>query len=203
MRSPPPAADLGRGGYGGGPYGGPYGGPPPFGGFPPYGGPPPFGGYPPYGAPFGGPPAGFGGFGGFGAPDPYAGGYGAPGGYGASGGYGADQGGDAQLACCQCCVLCYTSAAILRKGVCGQLCVQGKEQHCSCLLVELPEGPLLLLNFLCAPTPCAGAQAGGAGMGGGGGGSSGVWQELHDDQGRPYYYNSQTQVTQWEKPADF
>ena len=43
----------------------------------------------------------------------------------------------------------------------------------------------------------------GGGMGGAPGGSSGLWQELHDDQGRPYYYNSQTQVTQWEKPADF
>ena len=43
----------------------------------------------------------------------------------------------------------------------------------------------------------------GGGAGGGGGGSSGLWQELHDDQGRPYYYNTQTMVTQWEKPADF
>lgn len=31
----------------------------------------------------------------------------------------------------------------------------------------------------------------------------GAWQELHDDQGRPYYYNAGTGVTQWEKPADF
>lgn len=28
------------------------------------------------------------------------------------------------------------------------------------------------------------------------------WQELHDQQGRPYYYNSQTGVSQWEKPAE-
>lgn len=30
-----------------------------------------------------------------------------------------------------------------------------------------------------------------------------VWQELHDPEGRPYYYNTQTGVSQWEKPADF
>eukprot|EP00192_Tetraselmis_astigmatica_P003663 CAMPEP_0117666282 /NCGR_PEP_ID=MMETSP0804-20121206/10286_1 /TAXON_ID=1074897 /ORGANISM="Tetraselmis astigmatica, Strain CCMP880" /LENGTH=549 /DNA_ID=CAMNT_0005473803 /DNA_START=107 /DNA_END=1756 /DNA_ORIENTATION=+ len=34
------------------------------------------------------------------------------------------------------------------------------------------------------------------------GAGSGVWQELHDPQGRPYYYNSQTGVSQWEKPAE-
>nr|BCL66124.1 C1, subunit of the circadian RNA-binding protein CHLAMY1 [Volvox africanus] len=28
------------------------------------------------------------------------------------------------------------------------------------------------------------------------------WQVLQDDQGRNYYYNSQTGVSQWEKPAD-
>lgn len=35
------------------------------------------------------------------------------------------------------------------------------------------------------------------------GGGSGAWQELHDDQGRAYYYNASTGVTQWERPADF
>ncbi|KAF5831863.1 hypothetical protein DUNSADRAFT_12518 [Dunaliella salina] len=29
-----------------------------------------------------------------------------------------------------------------------------------------------------------------------------VWQALQDDQGRTYYYNSQTGVSQWEKPAE-
>lgn len=33
--------------------------------------------------------------------------------------------------------------------------------------------------------------------------AGGAWQEYHDDQGRPYYYNASTGVTQWEKPADF
>ncbi len=32
--------------------------------------------------------------------------------------------------------------------------------------------------------------------------TSSVWQELQDDQGRTYYYNGQTGVSQWEKPAD-
>ncbi|KAK9861774.1 hypothetical protein WJX84_004295 [Apatococcus fuscideae] len=29
-----------------------------------------------------------------------------------------------------------------------------------------------------------------------------AWQELADDQGRTYYYNSQTGVSQWDKPAE-
>lgn len=31
-------------------------------------------------------------------------------------------------------------------------------------------------------------------------GGGGVWQELQDGEGRPYYYNTQTGVSQWEKP---
>ena len=45
-----------------------------------------------------------------------------------------------------------------------------------------------------------GAASGGASSGGGGGG--GTWQELHDGEGRPYYYNTTSGVSQWEKPAD-
>ncbi|KAL6771790.1 CRB1 [Auxenochlorella protothecoides x Auxenochlorella symbiontica] len=50
-----------------------------------------------------------------------------------------------------------------------------------------------------------GAQAGGPAAGGLPGASAGgasQWQELHDDQGRAYYYNATTGVTQWERPAD-
>lgn len=35
-----------------------------------------------------------------------------------------------------------------------------------------------------------------------GGSVSSVWQELHDNEGRPYYYNTQTGVSQWEKPQE-
>lgn len=48
----------------------------------------------------------------------------------------------------------------------------------------------------------SGAPGGGAAPGGRAGASS-AWQEYHDDQGRPYYYNSITQQTQWDRPADF
>lgn len=48
-----------------------------------------------------------------------------------------------------------------------------------------------------------GGGGGGGGARGGGGGSSGLWQELQDDQGRSYYYNTQSGVSQWEKPDDF
>jgi far upstream element-binding protein len=44
-----------------------------------------------------------------------------------------------------------------------------------------------------------GGPAGGVGAGGA---AASVWQAIPDDQGRTYYYNSQTGVSQWEKPAD-
>jgi len=60
---------------------------------------------------------------------------------------------------------------------------------------------------------------GGGGLDGGGGGGyqqqqhhqqlpphpvvSGPWQELRDNEGRAYYYNSQSGTTQWEKPREF
>jgi len=53
-----------------------------------------------------------------------------------------------------------------------------------------------------------GYQQGGYGGGGGGynqgppgGGGGGTWVEYKDDTGRPYYYNTQSGVTQWDKPA--
>ena len=46
-----------------------------------------------------------------------------------------------------------------------------------------------------------GSYGGYGGQAGGAGGGS-VWSEMHDGEGRPYYYNTQTGVSQWEKPAD-
>lgn len=53
------------------------------------------------------------------------------------------------------------------------------------------------------PYAAAYGAAGGAGGYPGAGGNPAAaagWQELHDDQGRPYYYNAARGVTQWEKP---
>jgi hypothetical protein len=32
--------------------------------------------------------------------------------------------------------------------------------------------------------------------------AAGQWIEYRDDQNRPYYYNTVTGVTQWEKPPE-
>jgi far upstream element-binding protein len=48
--------------------------------------------------------------------------------------------------------------------------------------------------------PAAGGYGGAAGGAPAGAPGGAQWQELHDDQGRPYYYNPATGVTQWEKP---
>ncbi|GBF99605.1 hypothetical protein Rsub_12069 [Raphidocelis subcapitata] len=50
----------------------------------------------------------------------------------------------------------------------------------------------------------AAAGGGGAAPGGGAAGAAGssVWQAIPDDQGRTYYYNTQTGLSQWEKPAE-
>jgi far upstream element-binding protein len=54
--------------------------------------------------------------------------------------------------------------------------------------------------LLCTQQAYGGYGAAAPAAAGGGGGS--VWQELQDEQGRTYYYNSQTGVSQWEKPPD-
>ena len=52
------------------------------------------------------------------------------------------------------------------------------------------------------------AQGGYGAYGGGQGGQSqaapttSAWTEMPDNEGRTYYYNTQTGVSQWEKPAD-
>ncbi|KAK9814912.1 hypothetical protein WJX73_001792 [Symbiochloris irregularis] len=64
--------------------------------------------------------------------------------------------------------------------------------------------------------PYGAQQSSGGGYGGYGGGGGGqgaapqqsapsggsTWQELRDGEGRSYYYNTQTGVSQWEKPAE-
>jgi pre-mRNA-processing factor 40 len=39
-------------------------------------------------------------------------------------------------------------------------------------------------------------------MSGYGGQAAAAWQEHHTPDGRAYYYNSATKVTQWTKPED-
>lgn len=51
--------------------------------------------------------------------------------------------------------------------------------------------------------PGGGEAAAGAAAAAPAAGGGGAWQEYKDDQGRAYYYNATTNVTQWEKPADF
>lgn len=156
----------------GGGYGGGGGGGPGFGGMPP-GGPGGYGGYPAYPAYGAYPAAATAGYGGYpGAM--YGGGYGGyPAGPDMYAAYGG--GGPAQY-----------GGPMGGGGGGGGYPGPGGEGHGG-------------------PGPSGGGpQAGGqpqaspAAPGGGGGG----WQEYHDEQGRAYYYNATTGVTQWEKPAD-
>lgn len=149
-------------------------------------GPPGYG--PPFGGPYGGPPGPYGAP--YGAPygSPYGAPYGAPGGYGgygapygaAAGGYGAAGYGQAG----------YGGAAAGGYGQAGYGAAAGSGYG--------GEG--------------GGSQGAAAGSGGYGGGaaaaaapasaSTSIWQAVQDDQGRTYYYNTQTGASQWEKPAD-
>jgi far upstream element-binding protein len=181
---PGPGGPRGMGGYPRGPpgYGPPggYGGPGPYGGPPPpaYGAPygAPYGSpYPPYGAPYPSPGGGYGGYGAP-APAPYSGGGGAYGGagYGQSGYGGAAGGSYGQGG--------YGAQAGGYGGAAGGSGYGG-------------DG---------ASGGAAGAAAGGYGGGAAAAApaASSVWQAMNDEQGRTYYYNSQTGVSQWEKPAE-
>lgn len=110
---------------------------------------------------------------GYGYPGAYGAGYGYPGAYGAAAGYPTS--GDPYAA--------YASGA---GGGVGQVGQQQTGQY---------------------GAVGSGATGGaGSGMGtapSGRAGTSSAWQEYHDDQGRPYYYNTVTQQTQWDRPSDF
>jgi far upstream element-binding protein len=167
----------GPGGYGGPrPYGAPYGGPAP------YAPPPAYGGYaPPYGAPYGAPYAAPAYPGYPPAASPYA-----AGGYGAAAGYGGAYGGAAG----------YPAAQPAAAGGYAQP-AGGYGTSTS---------PAAAGGYGQQQYGDAGAAAGGyaqqapASTGAPAGGS--VWQAMSDDQGRTYYYNTQTGVSQWEKPAE-
>jgi len=171
----PPDYRQGPGGGGGyGPPGGGYGG---GGGY----APPAAGGYGGYGPSpgYGGyPPPGYGGY----APPPGYGGYPPYGGGGGYGGYPPAQGGQpggsyppaGQSAPQQG---GYSQQPAYQQG--GYQ--QGGYQQASAAPASQP-----------AAAPAAAAPAA----------SSSPWQLCYDPQNRPYYYNSQTQVSQWEKPAD-
>eukprot|EP00878_Enallax_costatus_P002253 GHUV01002426.1.p1 GENE.GHUV01002426.1~~GHUV01002426.1.p1 ORF type:complete len:574 (+),score=218.02 GHUV01002426.1:84-1805(+) len=171
----PPFGGPGPRGGGGGPGG--FGGPRPYGGSP-YGGP----------APYAPPPA----YGGYAPPygAPYAAPYAAPaypgypptaapyaaGGYGAAAGYGNAYGAAAAYpGAAQPAAGGYAQPAQAAAGGYGQQ-QYGADAGAAAGGYQAPA----------AAAPVA----------------SSVWQAMSDDQGRTYYYNTQTGVSQWEKPAE-
>jgi len=148
------------------------------GGGPGYGGGPPGGGG--YGGGGGAPGGGYGGYGGY-PPQAAGGGYGVYPGAGGAGGYGG--GGYPP------------QAAMYGAGGYGgyptdPYAAAAPQQYGGTAGYPGGGGE--------AVAPSAGAAPAVSAAGGGG-----AWQEYKDDQGRAYYYNATTNVTQWEKPSDF
>ena len=62
--------------------------------------------------------------------------------------------------------------------------------------------PMAMMSAIMVPAAAAAAAAAATGMGAGVMGGASEWETHISDEGRPYYYNARTLVSQWDPPAE-